>query len=112
MRSDAVGRAYVHFALTQPHAYRLMFDLTQPSEQLYPDLVRAADRARITMTEHLRGAMPKDEFEKKGALLGHVYWASIHGVLMLHLADKLEPGIEVPELIEATMTIIGKGARA
>src|SRR5579859_2456404 len=31
-RGVAVGRAYVDFALGQPNAYRLMFDLTQPEE--------------------------------------------------------------------------------
>ena len=29
-----------------------MFDLSQPSEEHYPDLVRAAARARATMTAH------------------------------------------------------------
>ena len=111
VRSEAVGRAYVHFALTQPHAYRLMFDLMQPGEDAYPDLVRAADRARATMTDHLRGMMPKTEFESRGSLLGHVYWAAIHGVLMLHLADKLAPGVDVGELIEATVKTLERGAQ-
>jgi AcrR family transcriptional regulator len=111
-RSGAVGRAYVHFALTQSHAYRLMFDLMQPGEGGYPDLVRAADRARATMTDHLRDMMPKAEFEARGSLLGHVYWGAIHGVLMLHLAGKLAPGVDVGELIEATVKVLERGAQA
>jgi len=111
LRSEAVGRAYVNFALTESHAYRLMFDLMQPGEDAYPDLVSAADRARATMTMHLRGVMPEAAYESKGALVGHIYWASIHGVLMLHLADKLAPGVDVGELIEATVAMLGRGVR-
>jgi AcrR family transcriptional regulator len=110
-RSQAVGRAYVGFALAEPHAYRLMFDLMQPGEEAYPDLVRATERARSTMTEHLRGLMPEAAFAEKAKVLGHIYWASIHGVLMLHLADKLSPGVEVGDLIEATMRTVERGVR-
>jgi AcrR family transcriptional regulator len=111
-RSEGVGRAYVRFALTEPHAYRLMFDLMQPGEEAYPDLVRASTRARATMTDHLRGLTDEPRSEAQTNLLGHVYWSAIHGALMLHLAGKLGPGIEVPALIEAMMTAIGQGVGA
>lgn len=108
-RSEGVGRAYVHFALTEPHAYRLMFDLMQPGEEAYPDLVRATTRARATMTDHLQGLVDEDRSEGRANILGHIYWSAIHGVLMLHLADKLGPGIEIKALIEAMMQTIGRG---
>ncbi len=111
-RSEAVGRAYVHFALTQPHAYRLMFDLTQPGEDAYPDLVRAAARARATMTDHLRGVATDDRLKGNQAMVGHIHWAAIHGVLMLHLAGKLGPKVEVMPLVGAMMETIGRGVRA
>jgi AcrR family transcriptional regulator len=111
-RSEGVGRAYVHFALTEPHAYRLMFDLMQPGEEAYPDLVRATTRARATMTAHLQGLMDDDRLKSKSAMLGHIYWASIHGVLMLHLAGKLGPGIDAPALIQAMMETIHRGSAA
>ena len=40
------GEAYVRFALDDPEAYRLMFDLSQPHPDRYPELVRASARAR------------------------------------------------------------------
>lgn len=110
-RSEAVGRAYVTFALTQSHAYRLMFDLMQPGEDAYSELVAATDRARATMTHHLHGVLQDAEFKTRGTLVAHVYWASIHGVLMLHLADKLAPGVEVGDLIEATVAMLSRGVR-
>ncbi len=111
-RSGAVGRAYVRFALTEPHAYRLMFDLMQPGEEAYPDLVRATARARDCMTTHLKGLMPVKAFSEHGSLIGHVYWSAIHGVLMLHLAGKISPDMEVGDLLEAMLKTVQAGVAA
>ena len=43
---QAMGEAYIRFALGDPDAYRLMFDLSQPHPDRYPELVRASARAR------------------------------------------------------------------
>src|SRR5471032_2368685 len=53
-RAGAIGAAYVRFALENPEAYKLMFDIRQANEADYPDLVRASERSRRTMTLHLR----------------------------------------------------------
>ena len=111
-RSLAVGKTYVRFALAEPHAYRLMFDLTQPGEETYPDLKRAAARARATMTQHLKGMVDADRLKADGPFVGHVYWAGIHGVLMLHLAGKLGPNVQAMPLIEAMMQTLHRGAPA
>jgi len=108
-RSAAVGRAYVRFALSEPQAYRLMFDLMQPGEDAYPDLVRATARARATMTDHLAGVLQEKTTPERARLIGHVYWAAIHGALMLHLADKLAPDVDAATLIETTMSAIERG---
>ncbi len=109
VRSMAVGQAYVRFALAEPHAYRLMFDLMQPGEEAYPDLVRATARARATMTDHLAGVLRDEASPTHADLVGHVYWAAIHGALMLHLADKLAPGIDTAGLIETMMRAVERG---
>ena len=111
-RAESVGRAYVRFALSEPHAYRLMFDLMQPGEEDYPDLVRATGRARSTMTAHLKDLMPAEAFAARGSLVGHVYWSAIHGVLMLHLAGKVGADVEIGALIEAMMKTVAAGVSA
>jgi len=110
-RSQTVGRAYVGFALSEPHAYRLMFDLMQPGEDAYPDLVRAGDRARATMTGHLQGVLGPGASAADAELRGHIYWSAIHGALMLHLAGKLAPGVQIGPLLEALMRAVDAGAR-
>ncbi|MEA3084242.1 MAG: hypothetical protein QOC89_1939 [Paraburkholderia sp.] len=46
-----VSDAYVAFALDEPHAYRLMFDLTQP-DAAYPELTAASQRAWQLLEVH------------------------------------------------------------
>ncbi len=88
-RSNAVGEAYMRFAFGEPAAYRLMFDMSQPGEESYPDLMRAADRARRTMTAHVRPMVEQGILEGDPVLIGHVFWTVLHGAIVLQLARKL-----------------------
>lgn len=87
-------RAYSDFAFREPAAYKLMFDLTQPDESLYPDLVKANSRARSIMTDSMRLMVEKGVLEGDPELLGHVFWASLHGAIVLRLAGKLAPNYD------------------
>src|SRR5436305_342712 len=53
-RAADIGEAYVRFARENPAAYKLMFDLAQPDEDAYPELVAAAARAREAMAGYVR----------------------------------------------------------
>ncbi len=89
--SAAVGLAYEHFARTHAQAYKLMFDVSQPTEENYPDLVRAGERARKTLTTHLQGLADAGLIKGDPLLIGTVVWSAMHGALMLQLAGKLPP---------------------
>jgi AcrR family transcriptional regulator len=88
-KSAAVYQAYVGFAFGEPAAYRLMFDLSQPDEAAFPELIEASTRARATMTAYVRALVADDILEGDPELLGHVFWASLHGAVVLKLAGKL-----------------------
>jgi AcrR family transcriptional regulator len=88
-KSSAVFEAYTSFAFGEPAAYRLMFDLSQPDETDYPELVEAATRARRTMTGYVRALVADGIVEGDPELIGHVFWASLHGAVVLKLAGKL-----------------------
>jgi AcrR family transcriptional regulator len=98
-RANAIGEAYVRFALDNPEAYKLMFDIQQPSAGDYPDLVRAGDRSRATMTRHLRGLIEAGLMKGDPGLIGHLYWSALHGPLMLHFSGMLPPEYGAPRLI-------------
>jgi AcrR family transcriptional regulator len=108
-RTMRVGDAYVRFAFDEPDSYRLMFDLTQPEEQRYPDLVRAATRARSTMTEHVRQLIAEGVFEGDPVVIGHVFWAAVHGSIVLQMSGKLGPDCDFERLREATMRALYRG---
>ena len=101
-RSNAVGEAYVRFALSHPEAYKLMFDIKQPSFQTYPDLVRAGARSQATMTMYLDETNPNEETRRVGLL----YWSALHGPLMLHFAGMLPPDADVIELIMGMVSAV------
>ena len=98
IRAQTVGAAYIRFAFENPAAYRLMFDLSQPNEADYPDLVRAGDRARKTMSAYCQGLLDAGLLEGDPLELAHLFWAAIHGLVVLKLADKLAPELDFERL--------------
>jgi AcrR family transcriptional regulator len=93
-QAEAVAAAYIAFAFQHPAAYRLMFDLSQPTEADYPQLVRASTRARATMRAHVDRLMEAGVFASEAPdLVAHAYWSALHGLVVLELAGKLSPDV-------------------
>lgn len=110
-RADAVGNAYARFAFGNPEAYRLMFEIAGPDSAHYPDLERAAARARETMTRYVRGLVAEGLLEGDPELIGHVFWATMHGAVMLKLANKLSPGCDFDRIAHEAFRAMRKGFR-
>ncbi len=110
-RARAVGEAYLRFALDEPDAYRLMFDLSQPGEERYPALSHAAARARRTMTGYVEELVAAGVLEGDPTLLGYVFWAAVHGIVVLHLAGKLPGSPDFRTIHRAAMRLLTAGAR-
>jgi len=89
---EAVGEAYVQFALEHPHSYKLMFDLNQPNIERYPDLIAAGQRARATMTRHVKDSIAAGVYAGDPDEIGMMMWAAVHGVVVLQLAGLLPAG--------------------
>jgi AcrR family transcriptional regulator len=108
----AMGEAYIRFALGDPEAYRLMFDMAQPHPDRYPDLVRASARARHMMSAALEALVEAGIFVGDAKLLGYVFWATMHGLVVLHLAGKLPEKPDFPTIQQEAMRLLVAGARA
>jgi AcrR family transcriptional regulator len=91
-RGRAVGDAYVTFALGHPHSYKLMFDLNQPHMEKYPELVAAGRRAHATMTGYVEDALAEGLMTGDPEQIGLMFWAAIHGAVVLELAGMLPSG--------------------
>jgi len=105
-----LGRAYAAFAFEHPAAYRLMFDVTQPTVAQHADLGRAMARARGTMSLGptslaSRGLIAAEDVE----LISHVMWSALHGPIMLQMAGALDRGPDAAAIIERSISLLGKG---
>jgi AcrR family transcriptional regulator len=89
-RAAALADAYVRFAEENPEAYKLMFDVRQPSAGDYPELVRAGDRSYRTMTLQLSEKVAEGSLPGDPARIGRMYWAALHGPLMLEMSGLLD----------------------
>lgn len=109
---EAMGEAYIRFALSDPEAYRLMFDLSQPHPDRYPELVRASARARHMMSAALEALVKAGIFAGDPQLLGYVFWATMHGLVVLHLAGKLPEKPDFRTIQQEAMRLLVAGARS
>jgi len=105
-RGAAIGAAYVRFALENPEAYKLMFDIRQANEGDYPDLVRAAERSRATMTLNLEDLISAGRLKGDPGLIGHMFWAALHGPLMLQFSGMLPARYDAATLIDALVAAV------
>jgi AcrR family transcriptional regulator len=111
MRARAVGRAYLDFALENPAAYRLMFDMSRPDDSRYPALAKASARAGHTVTRHVKDLAKAGVVHGDTAMIGAALWAAAHGVVVLHLAGRLPPNTDVRDFYLETMRLTFRGAR-
>jgi AcrR family transcriptional regulator len=111
-RAADIGEAYVRFARENPAAYKLMFDLAQPDERAYPELAAAAARARATMTGYVHELVAAGVLAGDPVQLGFVFWATIHGLIVLDLAGRIpaDPGFEALRL--TALGALMRGLRA
>lgn len=89
-RGGALAEAYVRFAEENPEAYKLMFDVRQPSAGDYPELVRAGARSYRTMTLQLSDQITAGRLAGDPETIGKMYWAAMHGPLMLQMSGLLD----------------------
>lgn len=101
-RLVALQRAYVRFAQAQPDAYRVMFELQQDAMAL-PELERESRRALGPLLAATQDAVKAGVLQGDPLTLAHLLWASTHGLVSLHLANKLTLGRNLETLARAAL---------
>src|ERR1043166_3003298 len=76
-----------------------------------PDLVRANARARATMTEYVRLMIDAGKFAGDAGLIGHVFWAVLHGTIVLKLAGKLTPEYDFHRISDEASRVVSDAYR-
>jgi AcrR family transcriptional regulator len=105
-------RAYIDHALEHPDAYRVMFELQQPSTDAYPELVEAGGRAFSFLHLTVEEAVEAGLLEGDPLTVAHLLWAQTHGLVTLHLAGKLEPPMDIRTLADAVVAQLSPGGRS
>jgi AcrR family transcriptional regulator len=110
-KSEAVGRAYVKFALEHSCCYRLMFDLTCPRLAPRTQLLAAEKRARAALTGHVRLMEKEGFFHGDPELIGPVLWSGLHGVVTLYLSGALTDEDEFETALHEIMRVLSSAYR-
>jgi AcrR family transcriptional regulator len=94
-----LGRAYVSFAIDEPDAYHIMFELLQAPAGTYPELEAEQARSFSYLHEAVQASVDAGLLEGDSLRRAHYLWAQIHGLVSLHLAGKLVMGCSLEELV-------------
>jgi AcrR family transcriptional regulator len=105
-----VGQAYLDFALENPDAYRMMFDIRQAEVTRDAELAEALARARRGMVAYVAPLIHKGILRGDTQALGQMLWAAAHGLVMLRLSGIVTDDTELRRLHETTMSALVRGA--
>ena len=100
-RLRRLKRAYVKFAVDEPDAYRIMFELRPPEAKAareLPELARESRRAFGCLQRCVQLAVDSGDLEGDPLTLAHLLWAGTHGLVSLHLAGRLQQGRTLEQL--------------
>jgi AcrR family transcriptional regulator len=100
-RLRELGRAYARFALDEPYAYRIMFELDPTEAGGSPEHLAAEHRSWRVMRDTVGEAVECGALAGDPDTLAHLFWSGMHGLVTLHLAGKLQLGRSLETLIEA-----------
>lgn len=87
-----MGVAYVHFAVTNPAHYRLMFSREFGDRGGYPALQEAAEALFDVLLGGIKRCQEAGQMRlEEPRVLAHVVWANVHGLSQLLLDSQLHP---------------------
>lgn len=109
-RAQRVGEAYHRFAMKNPHAYRIMFDIDAPIDDKHPDLGPQAHRAATHITRIAEQLAEAGLIGVDPTLFGWSMWAATHGLVMLQQAGMLEHAPDYRTLANFHGMLMLKGA--
>lgn len=113
-RIRALGRAYLRFALSEPHAYRIMFQLDPPAADEQHDPVQEKEFRRGWQVLHdaMADGVARGFLVGDPVTLAHLAWLPLHGVVTLHLSNHLRLERDLGQLVEPILDQFFHGSAA
>jgi len=110
-RLRVLARAYFRFALREPHAYRIMFELREPEREANAEYRVKEIRSWQVLLQAVELAVQAGVLAGEPVLVAHQLLAGLHGLVSLHLAGKLGLGRSAREVLEPLMEMMLDGSR-
>ena len=105
-RFTALARSYIRFALENPNAYRVMYEVKDQSSEDYPSLVAEIMRSSNPMRQLVKTAVADGCMQGDPKNISYTIWASLHGLISLHLFDLLGQERSFEELASVMLSSI------
>jgi AcrR family transcriptional regulator len=99
-RLVAFFRCYLDFAMERPDAYRLMHEVKLENEQRYPELTKQIKRSQAPLMTAVNEAVEAGTIHGDPVNIGAVLGAGLHGLISLHLNNKLPQERDIAELAD------------
>ncbi|CAN5324464.1 TetR/AcrR family transcriptional regulator [soil metagenome] len=107
----AAAKLYRDFALEHPVMYRLMFDLAPTDQTLHPDLLRANTRLNNALLQFFYRLLEEGLIAGDPNIAANAMWATMHGLVILKMAGKLAPDLDMDHVWDETYTALTIGFR-
>jgi AcrR family transcriptional regulator len=105
----SAGQAYLAFALENPDAYRMMFDVSHADVTGNAELAQALARALRSMEAYVKPLVEMGVLHGDPHALGQMLWAAAHGLVMLRLSGIVADDAALRKLHEQTMSALVRG---
>lgn len=108
-RLSKLGDAYAQFAVDEPDAYRLMFELKPSEATRCEELEQAGELAWKPLRRAVGEAVDAGVLAGDADVLAHLFWAGLHGIVSLHLAEKFRHGLDLESLRDPMKQLLFMG---
>lgn len=113
VRLRALFGAYLQFAIDEPGAYRIMFELTPPDDAQPDDSEMArAGETWTPLLETLHEAVSKGLLAGDPLTLAHVCWVLVHGLASLQISGRLSFGRSLDDILDPAFETLLHGTLA
>jgi AcrR family transcriptional regulator len=106
-----IVRAALGFARQRPQLYRLMFDITQPEERAAYLATRRRHAWRL-VSAPFAAAIDAGLLDGDPETLPHVFFAALHGVILLDLSGQPDARRRIDRLVAPTHETLFRGSGA
>ena len=99
-------RAVLDFALQEPEVFRLMFEINQGELSAHPAVQRERERCFQVVRQLADGVIAARGLDADRNTVAHLFWVSLHGLIVLALSNQLDMGRSFTDLVDPMIDLL------